>query len=136
MGHGLAYRPPSTRMIGLPVRVMEISDRNRLPATLKAALRAARAARRGEAIVAICRLRDERCYASQLAMNRLVFLIAMFGDARQGIAPEDGNCRSCDRPLKSCSTSLVHVFGAASFGTRVDRASLRCDDQAAWQPHE
>jgi hypothetical protein len=134
MGHGLAYRPPSTRMIGLPVRVMEISDRNRLPATLKAALRDARAARRGEAIVAICRLRDERCCASQLAMSRLV-LIAMFGDARQDRASEDGNYRSRDRSLKSCNTLLVHVLGAASFGTRVGRASLRCDDQAAWQPH-
>lgn len=40
-------------MMGFPVRVMETSDRKRLPTTLGATLRADRAAARGKAILAI-----------------------------------------------------------------------------------
>ena len=47
------HRPPSTRTMGLPVLVMEISEANRLPAMSVATLRAERTADRGEAILAI-----------------------------------------------------------------------------------
>src|SRR5688572_5404853 len=48
-----SYLPPSVRRMGLPVRVMVMSERNRLPAKLWAALPADRAATRGETILAV-----------------------------------------------------------------------------------
>lgn len=47
------YRPPSTRRMGLPVRVMEMSDKKRLPATLGTVLVADRTAEREDTILAI-----------------------------------------------------------------------------------
>lgn len=42
--------------MGFPVRVIEMSERNRLPVTLRATLRADRAANRGETMVAIIQI--------------------------------------------------------------------------------
>lgn len=52
------YRPPSTRRMGFPVRVIAMSDRERLLATLRAALVADRAAEREGTILAIGSLVD------------------------------------------------------------------------------
>ena len=48
-----------------------------------------------------------RCCASQLAVDRLVFTAAMFGDAGQGRASGDAISRSRDGSMKSCSSLLA-----------------------------
>lgn len=53
----------------------------------------------------------------------------MFGDASQGRASENGNCRSRDGSMKSCSWSLVSgfevVFGEQKWSVLLDVATTR-----------
>lgn len=67
--------------MGLPVRVMAMSERRRLPATLWATWRADRTAERGEAMLAIVWSAREN---AAIPLNWPWFVAtAMFGDARE-----------------------------------------------------